>query len=67
MKQKTRKSISSRLKVTSTGKILKRSQLAAGHLRRNKSKSALGRHARMSQIASGEDRSIRKALGIKNG
>lgn len=61
---KTRKSILKRLKITSTGKLLKRHQLAAGHLRRNKSKSALGRHAKLSDVYSEEAITLKKALGM---
>lgn len=63
-KVKTRKSILKRLKVTSTGKLLKRHQLSAGHLRRKKSKGALEKHAKMSEIYSTESKTLKKALGI---
>lgn len=64
MKQRTRKSISKRIKVTSTGKLLKRHQLGAGHLKRNKSNTALNRQKKMSEIFKGEAATLRKALGI---
>lgn len=63
-KMKTRKSILKRFKITSTGKLLKRHQLGAGHLRRNKSKGALGRQAKTSQVNAEETRTLKKALGI---
>ena len=64
MKQKTRKSISKRIKVTSSGKLLKRHQLAAGHLKRKKSKSALARQKKTSQFFKGEIANLKRALGI---
>ncbi len=63
-KQKTRKSILKRLKITSTGKLLKRHQLGAGHRRRNKSKSALARHARTSEVFKGDAKAYKRALGL---
>jgi len=63
-KQKTKKSIFKRVKITSTGKILRRHQLGAGHLKRNKSKGALERQRKTSQLSKGEGRDLRKVLGI---
>lgn len=63
-KMKTRKSVSKRIKVTSTGKLLKRHQLGAGHLKRKKSKSALQRQRKTTLVAKGEAVAIRRALGI---
>ena len=62
-KQKTRKSILKRVKITSTGKILRRHQFGAGHLKRNKSKSALERQRKTSEYFKGESKSFRKVLG----
>ena len=63
MKQKTRKSILKRVKITSTGKILRRHQLGAGHLKRHKGKSALNRQKKSITYFKGESRSIRKMMG----
>lgn len=63
-KQKTRKSILKRIKITATGKLLRRHQLAAGTHRRKKSKSALGRHKKTKQFAKGEIKALKRALGI---
>ena len=63
-KQKTKKSIFKRVKITSTGKILRRHQLGAGHLKRHKSKGALERQRKTSQLSKGEGRDLRKVLGI---
>lgn len=63
-KLKIRKSILKRLKITSKGKLLRKHQLGAGHLRRKKSKSALERHARLYQFDKGEARKLRKVIGL---
>ncbi len=64
MKQKTRKAIEKRIKVTATGKLLRRHQFGAGHLKRKKSKGALGRHRKSIEITKGDTKAIRRALGI---
>lgn len=64
IKVKTRKSILKRLKITSSGKLLKRHQLGAGHLKRNKSKSALNRQIKTSTVNAQETRTLKKALGM---
>ena len=63
-KMKTNKSIQKRVKVTSTGKILRRHQLGSGHLKRNKSKNALNRAKKTKEFAKGEVRNIRRSIGI---
>lgn len=63
-KQKTTKSVEKRIKVTSSGKILRRHQLGNGHLKRNKSKGALERAKKTKSFAKGEVRNIRRMLGI---
>lgn len=63
-KMKTRKSISNRMKITSTGKMLKRHQLGVGHLKRKKSKSALNRQKKTSTVFKGDAKAYRRALGI---
>lgn len=63
-KMKTRKSILKRVKISSGGKILRRHQLGAGHLKRKKSKGALERQKKTSIFFKGEAKNLRKALGI---
>lgn len=63
-KQKTTKSVEKRIKVTSKGKILRRHQLGAGHLKSHKSKGALNRAKKTKGFAKGEVRAIRRMLGI---
>lgn len=62
-KQKTKKSILKRVKITSKGKILRRHQLGAGHLKRNKSKSALERQRKTSLYFKGESKKFKNILG----
>lgn len=62
-KQKTNKSMFKRVKITSTGKILRRHQLGAGHLKRHKSKNALNRQKKTVTYFKGESKSLRKILG----
>lgn len=63
-KQKNKKSLSKRVKITSSGKVLRRHQLGSGHLRRNKSKQALNRHKKTMVFFKGETRKIIKMLGL---
>jgi large subunit ribosomal protein L35 len=63
-KQKTNKSILKRIKVTSTGKILRKHQFGSGHLKRNKGKSALNRQKKTSIFFKGEAKTLRKVLGL---
>ena len=63
-KQKTKKSILKRVKITGKGKILRRHQLGAGHLKRNKSKSALERQKKTSVFFVGETRRLKKVIGL---
>lgn len=63
-KQKTKKSILKRLKITSKGKILRRHQLGAGHLKRKKSKGAKARQGKLSEFFKSDSRRFRKILGI---
>jgi large subunit ribosomal protein L35 len=64
IKQKTKKALMKRVKITGTGKIMRSHQLRSGHLRRNKSKRALRRHARPIQLSKGEARQAKRMLGI---
>ena len=63
-KQKTKKSILKRLKITSKGKILRRHQFGVGHLKRKKTKSALERQSKTSEFFKADSRKFRKLLGI---
>lgn len=63
-KQKTNKSILKRVKITSKGKLLRRHQLGAGHLKRKKSKGALGRQKKTSIYFKGEARKLRRLIGL---
>lgn len=63
-KQKTKKSIFKRLKITSTGKLLRRHQLGAGHLKRHKSKTALARQTKNTEFFKADSKKFRKVLGL---
>jgi len=63
-KQKTNKSVLKRVKITSTGKILRRHQLGSGHLKRHKSKAALNKQKKTSVFFKGEVRHLRKVIGL---
>lgn len=63
-KQKTRKSIRKRIKITSKGKILRRHQLGSGHLKRKKTKGALNRQKKTSVFFRGESKRFRKVIGL---
>ncbi len=62
-KQKTRKSILKRVKVSSTGKILRRHQLGTGHLKRHKSKGAVNSQKKNSVYFTGESKAFKDLLG----
>lgn len=62
-KQKSKKSFSKRVKLTGSGKILRRHQLGAGHLKRNKSGSALNRQKKTATYFVGAIRGLKKILG----
>lgn len=63
-KQKTNKSLLKRIKITSSGKILRRHQLGAGHLKRHKTKGALERQKKTAIFFRGETRRLRKVIGL---
>lgn len=63
-KQKPKKSLLKRVKITKTGKILRSHQLRSGHLRRNKSKKALRRHARPINLSKTSLKAVKRMLGI---
>lgn len=63
-KQKTRKTMSKRMKVTANNKVFRRHQLGAGHLKSHKSSEALVAHGKESEYYKGEVKSIKRGLGI---
>lgn len=63
-KRKTHKSLVKRVKITGTGKILRSHQLRSGHLRRNKTKKALRRHARPVELNKTQVKVVKRLLGI---
>lgn len=63
-KMKTNKTILKRLKITSKGKLLRRHQLGAGHLKRNKTKGALKRQKKTFEFFKGEARKLKKVIGL---
>ena len=63
-KMKIKKSLLKRVKLTSKGKILRRHQFGAGHLKRNKTKGALEAQKKTSEFFKGESRRLRKVLGL---
>lgn len=63
-KQKVNKTVNKRIKVSSNGKLMRRHQLAAGHLKRNKSKGALNQAKKSQTIFKGETKTIKRMLGI---
>lgn len=63
-KQKTNKSISKRIKVTSSGVLLRKHQFGSGHLKRKKSKSALNRQKKTFVMAKAENKKYKAMLGL---
>lgn len=63
-KMKTKKSILKRVKISSNGKILRRHQLGAGHLKRNKSKGALERQKKTASFFTGEAKRLKRVIGL---
>jgi len=63
-KQKTKKSVLKRIKITSTGKMLRKHQFGSGHLKRKKSKSALERQKKTSEFFKGEGRKLKRIIGL---
>ncbi len=62
-KIRTNKSLLKKIKITGTGKIMRSHQLRSGHLRRNKSKSALRRHAVPVQFDKSSAKKMMRLLG----
>ena len=62
-KQKTRKGVAKRFRVTATGKVMRRSQNMR-HLRRKKSKKAIRAYRRPVQVKGKWDKKIKRMLGL---
>ncbi len=63
-KQKTNKSVFKRVKITSSGKMLRRHQLGSGHLKRKKSNGAINAQKKTSTFFKGEGKHLRKIIGL---
>ncbi len=63
-KQKTRKSLEKRFKLSGNGKLIRRHQLGSGHLKRKKSKGALNRQKKTSTVFAPEARKLKRLLSI---
>ena len=63
-KMKIKKSLLKRVKITAKGKILRRHQLGAGHLKRHKTKGAINSQKKNSEFFKGESRRLRRVLGL---
>lgn len=64
VKHKTKKSLMKRVKITGTGKIMRSHQLRSGHLRRNKAKKTLRKHAVAIELGKSATKAARRMLGI---
>lgn len=64
VKHKTKKSLMKRIKITGTGKIMRSHQLRSGHLRRNKAKKTLRKHAVPIELHKSAAKAVRRMLGI---
>lgn len=62
-KQKTRKGVKKRFKITSTGKVMRRSQNSR-HLRRKKSKKAIRAYGVYKEVTGKFAKKIKKMMGI---
>lgn len=63
-KHKTKKALMKRVKVTGTGKIMRSHQLRSGHLRRNKAKKTLRKHAVPIEFDKSATKAAKRMLGI---
>ncbi|KUK79709.1 MAG: 50S ribosomal protein L35 [Microgenomates bacterium 39_7] len=63
IKQKTRKGVSKRFKITGTGKVLRRVQNSR-HLRRKKSKKAIRNYRTYVEVQGEYAKKIKKMLGL---
>lgn len=63
IKQKTRKGVAARFKITGTGKVLRRSQNMR-HLRRKKSKGSIRASRKPIEVTGGFAKKIKQMLGL---
>lgn len=63
IKQKTRKGVAKRFKITATGKVLRRSQNMR-HLRRKKSKKAIRAYRIPTEVTGKWAKKIKRMLGL---
>ena len=63
IKQKTRKSASSRFKITGTGKVMRRKQNSR-HLRRKKSKKAIRQYRLPEEVTGKRAKKIKQMMGL---
>lgn len=61
MKQKTKKAVAKRFRITKRGKILRRRQMA-GHLKAAKTKSAKSRYKKVAYVARDQKKIIERLL-----
>ncbi|QQG43296.1 MAG: 50S ribosomal protein L35 [Candidatus Daviesbacteria bacterium] len=64
MKQKSRKSLQKRFKLSAKGKLIRRHQLGAGHLKRKKSKGALNRQKKTTTVFITEAKKLKRLISI---
>lgn len=64
MKQKTRKSLAKRVKVTATGKVIRRTQNMR-HLRRNKTKAQIRRMKTVKFLTGLQRKKVMRMLGLE--
>ena len=64
MKQKTRKSLAKRIKVTATGKVIRRTQNMR-HLRRNKTKAQIRRMKAVKFLTGVQRKKVMRMLGLE--
>lgn len=64
MKQKTRKSLAKRVKITATGKVIRRTQNMR-HLRRHKSKSQIRRMKAVKFLTGVQRKKVMRMLGLE--
>jgi len=62
MKLKTRKSVAKRIKITKTGKVLRRHQLAKGHLRSKRPKKKTREYRRILEVSKADRKKIKRML-----
>lgn len=61
MKQKTKKAVAKRFRITKRGKILRGRQMA-GHLKHAKTKSAKSRYKKVAYVAKDQKKNIQRLL-----